>query len=163
MKVASSCSADDDTVSPCFFVQVLNASGRRVATGSKIGRMALLVARVTENGFSGCRGVPKAGEEERMPVLEEGAAWPFGARGVKIDAASGFAVFLRRGEGCGGREGSGARDDDDDDGGGSMVAAYAVKIAAIELMLEDEAVKSRSHDPRLLIRAGRRVERVKWS
>ena len=63
MKDASSWRADDVRVSECFFVNVRNASGRRVAGGSMMGRIAALGA-LTLKGFSGWAGVPKAGDDE---------------------------------------------------------------------------------------------------
>lgn len=50
MKDASSWRAGDVSVRPCFFVNVRNASGRRVAGGRIIGRTAVVV---TLNGFRG--------------------------------------------------------------------------------------------------------------
>lgn len=63
MKDASSCSADEVSVSECFFVNVRKASGRRVAGGRMMGRIAALGALML-NGFGGCTGVPNAGDDE---------------------------------------------------------------------------------------------------
>lgn len=59
----------------CFFVKVLNASGRRVAGGNNIGRTVDFAtglraggARIGAvlRGLIGCTGVPNAGDEEGM-------------------------------------------------------------------------------------------------
>lgn len=63
MKEASSCSADEVRVRECFFVNVRKASGRRVAGGRMMGRIAALGALML-NGFGGWTGVPNAGEED---------------------------------------------------------------------------------------------------
>jgi hypothetical protein len=69
MNVASAASADDVRVRLCFLVKVLNASGRKVAGGSRIGRIVEGLNCGGAIGFVlrgkiGCAGVPKAGEEE---------------------------------------------------------------------------------------------------
>jgi hypothetical protein len=73
MKAASSCRAEDVSVSECFFVNVRNASGRSVGGGRIIGNIAALAA-LTAKGLRGWTGVPKAGEEEG--IAEDGGTAP---------------------------------------------------------------------------------------
>lgn len=56
-------------VRECFFVNVRKASGRSVAGGKMMGRIAALGA-LTLNGFSGCTGVPNAGDDDG--IADEG-------------------------------------------------------------------------------------------
>lgn len=72
MKDARACRAEDVSVKLCFLVNVRNASGRRVAGGRMMGRIAALGA-LTAKGLRGWAGVPKAGEEEGM--AEDGGCW----------------------------------------------------------------------------------------
>ncbi len=65
MKAASTCRAEDVRVKLCFFVNVRNANGRKVAGGRIIGRMlAFDGAAAGLKGLIGYAGVPKAGDEE---------------------------------------------------------------------------------------------------
>ena len=65
MNVAKTCSADEVRVKLCFFVNVRNAKGRRVAGGGITGRMlAFAAGGATLKGLMGCAGVPNAGEDE---------------------------------------------------------------------------------------------------
>lgn len=71
MKVANACNAEDVSVRLCFLVKVRNASGRKVAGGSRIGKTAAFGCNAggarmaaTRRGLMGCAGVPKAGEDE---------------------------------------------------------------------------------------------------
>jgi hypothetical protein len=74
MNVASAASADEVRVRLCFFVKVRNASGLRVAGGSKMGRIVVGLScgggigavRLTLMGWT---GVPKAGEEDGIGLL----------------------------------------------------------------------------------------------
>lgn len=85
MNVASTCKAEVVSVKLCFFVKVLNASGRRVAGGSTTGRTLVFAGCCGAglNGRMGCAGVANAG-------LDEGIGFAAG-RGVngclKIGAA----------------------------------------------------------------------------
>lgn len=65
MKEASACRADDVRVNECLFVKVRNASGRRVAGGRMIGRIAAF-GGLTLNGLNGWTGVPNAGDDDGM-------------------------------------------------------------------------------------------------
>lgn len=88
MKVASSCRAEDVSVRLCFLVKVRKASGRRVAGGSRMGRMAAFAGAVTVNGRRGWAGVPKAGDEEGME--ESGSCWAARFLGAKKGATGGL-------------------------------------------------------------------------
>lgn len=71
----------------CFFVNVRNANGRRVAGGSIIGSMlALAGAGPGLKGLIGYAGVPKAGEEDGIGLNGPGV---FGA--LKFGAARAFS------------------------------------------------------------------------
>lgn len=73
MKVARDWSADELRVRLCFFVKVLNASGRKVGGGKRIGRMVVMLGLNAGGGgmclcvgWIGCSGVPNAGEDEKI-------------------------------------------------------------------------------------------------
>lgn len=85
MKVASSCRADEVSVRLCFLVNVLNASGLKVAGGRSIGKIVAF-AVATEKGFSVAAGVANAGDEDGIGFVDLG----FGVLALKIDAACGF-------------------------------------------------------------------------
>jgi hypothetical protein len=82
MNVASSCSADEVNVRLCFLVKVLKANGRRVAGGSRIGRMVAFAGAI-ENGFKVPAGVANAGDEEGIGF----EAFGFGVLAANIGAA----------------------------------------------------------------------------
>lgn len=62
INTASFCSADEVMVRPCFFVKTRNATGRRVAGGSSMGRMLGIGGSNADR--IGCTGVPNAGDED---------------------------------------------------------------------------------------------------
>lgn len=73
MKVANACRAEEVRVRLCFFVNVLNASGRRVAGGRRIGNTVGFAAGLSAGGarmgavlrgWMGWTGVPNAGDDE---------------------------------------------------------------------------------------------------
>lgn len=65
MKTARVCSADEDIVRLCLRVNVRNATGRRVAGGSRIGSMEVFVGGAWPLGRrNGRAGVANAGEDE---------------------------------------------------------------------------------------------------
>ena len=72
MNVAKSVRADEVKVRSCLFVMVLNARGRNVAGGRRIGKADGLAESDGFDVRGGCRGVLNAGEEEGMALrLEE--------------------------------------------------------------------------------------------
>lgn len=97
------------SVKLCFFVKVLNASGRNVAGGKRMGKMAAFAGAVMLkgtglNGRRGCTGVPNAGEDDGID--ESGcccAAKPLGAKNgggllfpfSGLGCSLGFCPFLR--------------------------------------------------------------------
>lgn len=90
MKEASSWRAVDVRVKECFLVNVRKARGRRVAGGRIIGRMPAFGA-LTLNGFNGCTGVAKDGEDEGS--AEEGM-WTFFRRNMGAGVLSIFATRI---------------------------------------------------------------------
>jgi hypothetical protein len=82
MKVANSCSAGEVSVRLCFLVNVLKASGLRVAGGRRMGRIVAFVG-ATENGFSEWVGVANAGDDEGIGF----EALEFEFLAANIDAA----------------------------------------------------------------------------
>jgi hypothetical protein len=86
MNVAKTCKAGELSVRLCFFVNVRNAKGRKVAGGRRIGKMlAFAGAAVGLKGCMGYAGVPKAGDEEGIGFNGAGV---FGA--LNIGAVRGF-------------------------------------------------------------------------
>lgn len=86
MNTESVCSADDEIVRLCLRVNVRNATGRRVAGGSRIGRMEVFVGGALPLGKrNGRAGVANAGEDEGIgssapaPILKRS-----GCRGVDV-------------------------------------------------------------------------------
>ena len=86
MNTASVCSVDDEIVRLCLRVNVRNATGRRVAGGSRIGRMEVFVGGALPlDNRNGRAGVANAGEDEGIgssepaPILKRS-----GCRGVDV-------------------------------------------------------------------------------
>jgi hypothetical protein len=92
MNVAKACRAEEVRVKLCFLVNVLNARGRNVAGGRRIGRiLAFTGAAVGLKARTGYAGVPKAGDEEGIGFNGAGVGG-----GLNIGAARGFSVWPGR-------------------------------------------------------------------